>query len=102
MPITIFFCYAQKDKALLSELKAHLRPLQRQGTIEVWDDGAISAGTEWEQEIAKHLDAAQVILLLVSPDFMNSDYCYSVEMKRAIERLERKEGHGIPVILDHV
>lgn len=102
MPVTIFFCYARKDKALLNELKTHLRPLQRQGIIEVWDDGAISAGTEWEQEIAKHLDAAQVILLLVSPDFMNSDYCYSVEMKRAIERHERKEAHIIPVIVDHV
>jgi hypothetical protein len=102
MPITIFFCYARKDKALLNELKTHLRPLQRQGLIEVWDDGDISAGTEWEQEIVKHLNAAQIILLLVSPSFMNSDYCYSIEMKRAVERHKRKEACVIPVILDHV
>jgi WD40 repeat protein len=99
MPVTIFFCYARKDKALLNELKAHLRPLQWQGLIEVWDDGDISAGTEWEKEISKHLNTAQIILLLVSPDFMNSDYCYSIEMKRAVERHERGEARVIPVIL---
>jgi TIR domain len=65
MPITIFFCYARKDKALLNDLKAHLRPLQRQGLFEIWDDGEIPAGTEWEQEISKRLYAAHIILLLL-------------------------------------
>jgi WD40 repeat protein len=102
MPVTIFFCYAREDEALLNKLKAHLRPLQRQSLIDVWYDRDISAGTEWEQEISKHLDAAKIILLLVSPDFMNSDYCSSIEMKRAVERHERKEARVIPVILDHV
>ncbi len=86
MPVKIFFCYAHKDEALLKKLKAHLRPLQRQGLIDVWYDREISAGTEWEHEISQHLDEAQIILLLVSPDFMNSDYCYGTEMKRAMER----------------
>src|SRR5579864_2258822 len=102
MPISIFFCYAREDEALLNKLKAHLRPLQRQSLIDVWYDRDISAGTEWEQEIKEHLNAAQIILLLVSPDFMNSDYCYGIEMKRAVERHERKEARVIPVILDHV
>lgn len=99
MPITVFFCYARKDKALLDDLKAHLRPLQRQGLIELWDDGDISAGTEWEKEISQHLNTAQIILLLVSPGFMNSDYAYSIEMNRAVERHERQEACVIPVIL---
>src|ERR1700730_3359835 len=99
MPIKIFCCYARKDKSLLDELKAHLRPLEREGLIEVWYDGDINAGAEWETEIKEHLNAAQIVLLLVSPDFMNSDYCYSIEMKQALERRARGEAEVIPVIL---
>jgi hypothetical protein len=102
MPVEIFFCYARKDQQLLNELKAHLIPLQRQGHITIWADTDIGAGTEWEKEIEKHLDTADIILLLVSSDFMNSDYCYSIEMKRALERHERNEVRVIPVILRHV
>jgi hypothetical protein len=86
MPVKIFFCYAREDEELLNKLKSHLRPLQREGLIDVWYDREISAGTEWEQEIKQRLDDAQIILLLVSPDFMDSEYCYSIEMKRALER----------------
>ncbi len=99
MPVKIFFCYAHEDEALLNKLKAHLSPLLRQGHIDVWHDRDISAGTEWEREISTHLNTAQIILLLVSSDLMNSDYCYSIEMKRAIERHERGEALVIPIIL---
>src|SRR5579864_3685179 len=99
MPISIFFCYAREDEALLNKLKAHLRPLQRQGLIDVWYDRDIRAGTEWEQEIKEHLNSAQIVLLLVSPDFMDSDYCYSIEMKRALERHAKDEAKVIPIIL---
>ena len=99
MPVKIFFCYAHEDEPLLNKLKAHLRPLQRQGLIDVWHDRDISAGTEWEQEINKHLNDAKIILLLVSPDFMDSDYCYGIEMKKALERHERGEAKVIPIIL---
>ncbi len=100
--VEIFFCYAHEDEALLKKLQTHLRPLQRQGLIDVWHDRNISAGTEWEQKIDEHISSAQIILLLVSPDFMASDYCYGKEMKRAIERHERGEARVIPVILEHV
>src|SRR6266566_6318223 len=99
MSVSIFFCYAHEDEDLLNKLKRHLWPLQRQGLIAVWHDRDISAGTEWEQEISQHLNAAQIILLLVSPDFMYSEYCYGVEMQRAIERHQRGEARVIPVIL---
>src|SRR5438128_8216509 len=95
-------CYAHEDEALLNKLKTHLRPLQRQELIDVWHDRDISAGTEWEQEIKKHLNEAKIILLLVSPDFMDSDYCYGIEMKRALERHQRGEARVIPIILRHV
>src|SRR5437867_12063493 len=99
MATKIFFSYAHEDELLLKKLKRHLRPLQRQGLIDVWHDRDISAGTKWEEEIDKRLNEANIILLLISPDFMDSDYCYGTEMKRALERHERGEAHVIPVIL---
>lgn len=99
MAVKIVICYAREDEALLKKLKAHLKPLQRQGLIEVWHDRDISAGTPWEQEIAKQLNNAQIILLLISPDFMDSDYCYGIEMQEAMKRHELGEARVIPVIL---
>ena len=68
MAVSIFFCYAHEDEALLNMLKMHLWPLQREGLIAVWHDRDISAGAAWEQEISHHLNTAQIILLLVSPE----------------------------------
>src|SRR2546421_1126439 len=99
MAVKIFFCYAHEDEALLKKLKTHLRPLQRQGYIDVWHDRDITAGAEWEREISEHLNSAHIILLLVSPDFMASDYCYSNEMKRAMERHDLGEAYVIPILL---
>src|SRR5258707_1293285 len=95
----IFVSYAPQDQTLQKELKEHLRPLQREGLAELWPDRDMSAGTAWEQERSDHLNTAQIILLLVSLDFMNSDYCYGVEMKRALERHKRAEARVIPIIL---
>ncbi len=97
--IEIFCCYAREDQPLLQSLKAHLMPLQWQGLITIWSDTDINAGAEWEEEIKKHLNTAQIILLLVSPDFMASEYCYSKELKRAMERHEQHEARIIPVLL---
>jgi hypothetical protein len=99
MPVKIFFCYAHEDEALLNKLKSHLRPLQRKDLIDVWYDRDISAGMKWEEEIDKHLNEANIILLLVSPDFMDSDYCYGKEMQRALERDQQGEACVIPIIL---
>jgi hypothetical protein len=99
MPVKIFFCYAHEDEALLNRLKAHLSPLQREGLIDLWHDRDISAGEEWQPKIDENLNTAHIILLLVSPDFMASDYCYSKEMRRALERRKAGQAHVIPVIL---
>lgn len=99
MSLEIFCCYARKDQPLLNDLKAHLIPLQRQGLITLWADTDISAGADWEQEIDKHLDTAEIILMLVSPDFIASDYCYGKELKRAMDRHERGNVRVIPIIL---
>jgi hypothetical protein len=99
MPVKIFFCYAHEDEPLLEKLKTHLKPLHRRGLIDVWYDRDIGAGAEWEREISRHLEEAEILLLLVSPDFIASDYCYGIEMKRAIQRHERGEVSVIPIIL---
>src|SRR2546428_56139 len=99
--VEIFCCYARKDHSLLNELRIHLIPLKRQGLITLWADTDIDAGIEWEKEIEKHLETAQIILLLISPEFIASDYCYSIEMKRAMERHECGEARVIPIILRH-
>jgi hypothetical protein len=99
MPVKLFFCYAHEDEPLLNKLKTQLSPLGRQRLIEMWHDRDISAGTEWEEEINQQLNTAQIILLLVSPDFMDSDYCYSIEMQRVMERHDLGEAQVIPIIL---
>jgi hypothetical protein len=99
MPVNTFFCYARKDAPLVDQLETHLRPLQRQGLINMWYDREISAGSEWEHEIDTHLNTAQIVLLMISPDFMNSDYSYSFEMQQALARHKHGEAIVIPVIL---
>src|SRR5450759_446528 len=99
MSVNVFFCYAHEDEPLLKRLKKQLTTMQRQGLIALWHDRDISAGTEWEQEISEKLNSAQIILLLISPDFMSSDYCYGKEMQRALERHEEGTCKVIPIIL---
>ncbi len=99
MALKVFFCYAHEDELLLNRIRMQLKPLQRQGLIELWHDREISAGMEWEQEIDKRLNTAEIILFMISPDFMNSEYCYNVEIKQAVERHKRGEARVIPIIL---
>jgi parallel beta-helix repeat protein len=97
--IEVFITYSHKDEALRNELENHLSILRRQGLISTWNDRKIGAGKEWKEQIDSHMNSAQVILLLVSSDFLASDYCYDIEMKRAIERHESGQARVIPVIL---
>ena len=98
-PINIFFAYAREDEALRDELNKHLAFLRHDKLINVWYDGNISAGDEWEKAVDDHLHTADIILLLVSHDFIASDYCYDVEMRKALDRHEDGEAVVIPVIL---
>ncbi len=102
MSIELFFSYSHKDESLRDKLANHLKLLERQGVISAWYDRDITAGTEWEGQIDEHLESAQVILLLISADFLASDYCYDIELKRAMERHELGEARVIPIILRDV
>lgn len=97
--IEIFYSYSHKDEDLRDELQKHLSILRRQGVINSWHDRRISVGTEWVGQIDEHLNSANVILLLVSADFIASDYCYDLEMARAMERHDAKEACVIPISL---
>ncbi len=97
--VEVFYSYSHKDEELRDQLENHLAMLKRDGVIEGWHDRRISAGREWEGQIDAYLNSADIILLLVSSDFLASDYCYDVEVKRAMERHEAGEARVIPVIL---
>ena len=72
----VFVSYSHEDEAYLNQLKKHLAGLERNGVVSVWYDRKVEAGADWEATILAKLHAADVILLLISPDFMASDYCY--------------------------
>lgn len=97
--ITLFYSYAREDERLRKKLEMHLALLQQQGLIAAWHDRKISAGTEWAHEINTHLDAARIILLLISSSFLASNYCYSSEMARALQRHQAGTARVIPIIL---
>src|SRR5437868_5292900 len=98
-PLSVFISYAHGDELLRQQLEMHLSLLHRQGFISEWNDRQILAGTEWAHEIDEHLETVSIILLLISPDFLASDYCYDIEMHRALKRHQRREARVIPIIL---
>ena len=99
MAFDVFISYAHEDLAYLKELEKHLANLKRQNIITSWYDGDINPGTEWEAQILEKLDAAQIILLLVSADFINSDFCYSIEMQQALDRQDAGQARVIPILV---
>ncbi len=97
--LDVFLSYSHRDESLRDALSTHLALLEREGTIRTWHDRRIGAGEDRKGEIDGYLESADLILLLISPDFIASDYCFDVEMTRALERHEAGEARVIPVIL---
>ncbi len=97
--IRLFLSYSHKDEDLRKELEKHLAALRRDGVIDIWQDRRIGPGDEFGREISNQLESADIVLLLVSSDFLHSDYCYDIEMKRAMERQIDGSARVIPVIL---
>jgi hypothetical protein len=95
----LFLSYSHKDEALRDKLASHLKVLERQGIIKVWHDRNIDAGSEWKEKIDVHLQSAKIIVLLISADFLASDYCAGIEMNTAMDRHETGSAVVIPVIL---
>ncbi len=97
--IEVFYSYAHEDEALREELDKHLSLLERLGYIRDWHDRDITAGANWAGEISENLRRADIVLLLISSDFLASDYCFDVEMKVALERHAAGETRVIPILL---
>src|SRR5262245_47878377 len=98
-PLTLFISYSHKDDVLREKLEAHLALLKRRGLFDVWHDRKIGAGREWVGKINDALERADVVLLLVSADFLASDYCQDKELARAMERHAQGTARVVPVIL---
>jgi hypothetical protein len=96
---SLFLSYSHRDEELRAQLETHLAALRRQGFISVWHDRRIMAGEDFANAIEDHLAEADIVLLLVSPDFIASDYCYEKEMRTALARHNERECVVIPVIL---
>ena len=98
--IEIFCCAAGSDQSYLEKLKKHLAPLKRKGSIKLWDESSLRMGEESrEEQIEQHLKKAGVFLLLISAEFLASDYCYETVMKAALARYKNKAAKVIPVIV---
>ena len=97
--VTLFYSYSHKDEKHRESLEIHLSLLKRAGILKEWHDRKIAPGQEWEEVLDKNLENSDVIVLLVSSDFIASDYCYEKEMKRAVERHDKGEATVVPIIV---
>ncbi|MFS0514158.1 SUMF1/EgtB/PvdO family nonheme iron enzyme [Nostoc sp. UIC 10607] len=102
MSLKVFISYSHADESLKNELVNHLTTSIRQCIISTWDAREIPPGGEWDRQIKENLNTADIILLLVSSDFIRSEYCWSIEVTKAVERHEAKEACVIPIILRSV
>jgi len=99
--VHVFYSYAHEDEEARDRLATFLATLRRQRLISECHDRMITGGKPWRGEISAHLEAADVILALVSPDFLASDYCYDVEMRTALAKHEAGTARVIPIILEY-
>jgi hypothetical protein len=97
--ISIFFSYAHADEEHRNKLQNHLSFLKRSRRIQTWHDRKIMPGQSWDSEIDHHLEAADLIIFLVSADFAASDYCWDIEAKRAFERHQEGTAVLIPIMI---
>lgn len=97
--VEVFYAYASEDETWVLELEKHLSLLKRQKFISTWHPRLIKAGEDWQRVTETHFQNASIILLLISPDFLASDYCYGTEMKQALEREREKGVCVIPILL---
>ncbi len=98
-PIDVFISYSHRDEAMREDLSAHLSSLRRSGLIRDWHDRCIQPGDTWKGAIDENLEKAHLVLFLVSAHFIASNYCFDVEMTRALERRREGKARVIPIIV---
>lgn len=97
--LRVSYCYAQQDEELRNQLTTHLSPLRQARKLTIWLDVEILPGSDWQLEVQRHIQQADLILLLVSPDFMHSDYCYHLQLTSALNQYEAGAVDIIPILL---
>jgi len=97
--VELFCSYSHKDQQLRDQFQAHMAPVRRRQWVQIWTDQRIGPGAEWDLAIDAHLSIADLIVLLISADYLNSDYCYTKEMGSALQRQESKNAYVIPIIV---
>ena len=97
--LKIFISYSHKDMKYQKVLFTHLKSLELTHNIDVWYDGKILPGDKIDSTVLKHLNNSDIVLLLVSPNFLSSMYCMEIELEKAIERCDEGKCIVIPVIL---
>lgn len=95
----VFISYSHEDKKWLERLQKHLKPMERQGIVDRWDDTRIDAGQEWKEEIKKAIDEAKVAVLLISADFLASDFIAENELPPLLSAAKKDGLVVLPVIL---
>ena len=98
-PVSLFYSYAHEDEPLRDELAGHLKILERRGLIQAWHDRQIRPGQAWDQAIDQHLSTADLVLLLVSKDFIGSDYIWGVELAQTMKRQQARQCEVVPIIV---
>ncbi|NOU19791.1 MAG: toll/interleukin-1 receptor domain-containing protein [Bacteroidales bacterium] len=99
MKSKLFISYSHKDSDFKDSFISHIKLLERQGKLFQWHDQMIDSGDEWKQSILDNINSANIIILLISVNFINSDFCWGIEMEIAMKRHENKEARVIPIIL---
>ena len=98
-PVTLFYSYADEDEALRDELQGHLKLLERRGLLAPWHDRRIVPGADWSGDIDGYLRKAELVLLLVSKDFIESDYIMGNELAVAMERQAANAAVVVPIVV---
>src|SRR5262245_47783515 len=98
-PVSLFYSYAHEDETLREELCGHLKILERRGLLSQWHDRQIQPGEDWHSRISDELQTADLVLLLVSTDFINSDYIFGNELTVAMQRHAAGFATVVPIIV---
>ncbi len=99
-PKRVFISYAHADIGYKEELMKYLIGMRREKMIEVWEDGRLTPGDQWDDEIRSQLEQAEWVIMLISQQFVNSSYIYETELKMALENMEQRRARIIPIIIE--
>src|SRR4051812_24643876 len=99
-PLQLFISYSHADRVHLDNFTKHLISLKRSGTIKEWTDKELIAGDKLDEEIRDKLINSDIVAFLISIDFLNSYYCYEIELKEILERIKSNQPYRIvPIIV---